>query len=677
MYRRGKRISVFCLFLAASSFLSAQSDSTNIDTVKTVKVGVDQAGVMFDANGASLKQILGQNEFKKAACCTLSESFELSNTVEISNSDGVSGIRQIEMMGLNGKYALMTRDNIPQLGGLATLNGMNNIPGPMVSDVRLAKGTGSVTLGYEGITGGIDYGLKTADNAPKWDLNAYQNNQGRSEINIIHSHKINAKFNHTTYVHGGKQFFATDMNHDMFADMPLTSRIYVGNQLNYQGKKTEGQFGMTFWNEQKSSGEVDHNNHNVLSELPNVFRFNQQESKFDAFGKFGIMLNEKSESSFGNILNFTVHQNNSLLNSLIQRNYAGKEYKLSYSGLYQTNLSKKLTLKSGISSMINQIDESLTDTIGTNIHQKFGEKQVGLFAELVVKLKKLSVVLGAREDYHNAYGYFFTPRIHSKYEFNKNNKLFIQAGMGRRTPYMLIENLPLFINNRTIQVDQYPGNLPYGLPQEVGFNAGLSYFKNFFFMNYPSTLTIDVFSTQFQNQTVVDRDYSLNQLIIASRNNGFAGNTQSIHLEWTIQPIRRLEVKFAYRYVKNLQFLNQEFQIAPFQSVHRGLIVVGYKTRNKWYFDAVSQINGPKRIAYFSKTESKYSPAFIIVNAQIRKAFENGFEFYIGAENLGNVKQADPILMLHSSQKHTFDAAYSWAPANGVNYYGGIRMVLN
>jgi outer membrane receptor for ferrienterochelin and colicins len=677
MYRRGKRISIICLFLLVSNFISAQSDSTRIDTVKTVNVGVEQAGVMFDANGASLKQILGQNELKKAACCTLSESFELSNTVEISNSDGVSGIRQIEMMGLNGKYALMTRDNIPQLGGLATLNGMNNIPGPMVSDVRLAKGTGSVTLGYEGITGGIDYGIKTADNAPKWDLNAYQNNQGRSEINIIHSHKINAKLNHTTYVHGGKQFFATDMNHDMFADMPLTSRIYVGNQLNYQGKKTEGQFGITFWNEQKQSGEVSHTDHTILSELPNVFRFNQHESKFDIFGKFGIMLNEKSESSFGNILNFTVHQNNSLLNSLIQRNYSGKEFKLSYSGLYQTNLSTKLTLKSGISSMINQIDESLIDTIGTNILQKFGEKQVGIFAELVLKLKKLSVVLGARQDYHNLYGYFFTPRVHSKYEFNKNNKLFIQAGMGRRTPYMLIENLPMFINNRTIKLDQHPGNLPYGLPQEVGFNAGLSYFKNFFFMNYPSTLTVDVFSTQFQNQTVVDRDYSLNQITIASRNNGFAGNTNSIHLEWTTHPIRRMEVKFAYRYVKNLQFLNQEFQIAPFQSVHRGLVVVGYKTRNKWYFDAVSQINGPKRIAYFSKTESKYSPSFIIVNAQIRKSFENGFEFYIGAENLGNVKQADPILMLHSSQKHTFDAAYSWAPANGVNYYGGIRMVLN
>ena len=83
MYRRGKRIGFICFILLVSNILSAQSDSTHIDTVKTVNVGVDQAGVMFDANGASLKQILGQNEFKKAACCTLSEIIKNSKTILI------------------------------------------------------------------------------------------------------------------------------------------------------------------------------------------------------------------------------------------------------------------------------------------------------------------------------------------------------------------------------------------------------------------------------------------------------------------------------------------------------------------------------------------------------------------------------------------------------------------
>ena len=284
--------------------------------------------------------------------------------------------------------------------------------------------------------------------------------------------------------------------------------------------------------------------------------------------------------------------------------------------------------------------------------------------------------MGLREDYHNAYGFFFTPRMHSKIEFNKNNKLFLQAGLGRRTSYALIENLPLFISNKEILISTNNPALPYGLAQEQGFNLGISYLKNFFFLNYPSTLTVDVFSTRFMQQTVIDRDVSLQQTLIQSYGGQFAGTTNSIHAEWTIHPIRRMEVKLAYRYAKNLQWLNNKFQISPFQSVHRGLLVIGYKTRNKWHFDGVAQINGPKRIAYFSETENKYSPSFVIANFQIRKAYDNSFEFYVGIENIGNVKQADPILSIKNSQGEIFDAANSWAPANGINFYTGIRFSI-
>jgi len=285
MQRSRKRLAVTLFLLFFTSSLFSQSDSSKIDTIKTVNVGIEQAGVIYDANGAIMKHVMTQNEFKKAACCTLSESFELSNTVEISNADGVSGIRQIEMMGLNGKYALLTRDNIPQMGSLALLNGLNNIPGPMVSDVRLAKGIGSVTLGYEGITGGIDYGLKTNENGPKLELNAYQNNQGRTEFNLFHKKSFKNNVHHFSYLHLGSQYITTDMNMDMYADMPLTNRIFAGNHLSFHKKKIEGQFGVSFWNEQKKNGQVSHTNTSELSKLPNTFKFNQNESKLDVFGK--------------------------------------------------------------------------------------------------------------------------------------------------------------------------------------------------------------------------------------------------------------------------------------------------------------------------------------------------------------------------------------------------------
>ena len=182
------------------------------------------------------------------------------------------------------------------------------------------------------------------------------------------------------------------MNMDMYADMPLTNRIFAGNHLSFHKKKIEGQFGITFWNEQKKNGAVSHTNSSELSELPNAFRFNQNEKKLDVSGKIGFILNEKKESSLGNIINLSAHQNHTLLNSLIQRNYEGQELKFSYSGLYQTNLNKQLTIKSGISTMINQITERLFDSIGTIISSNLAERQIGAFSEFVYKKNKIQKI---------------------------------------------------------------------------------------------------------------------------------------------------------------------------------------------------------------------------------------------------------------------------------------------
>jgi len=48
----------------------------------------------------------------------------------------------------------------------------------------VAKGAGSVTNGYESITGGIDIALKL-EKAPHLFVNGYYNNQSRNEQNIV------------------------------------------------------------------------------------------------------------------------------------------------------------------------------------------------------------------------------------------------------------------------------------------------------------------------------------------------------------------------------------------------------------------------------------------------------------------------------------------------------------
>lgn len=652
---------------------------SQIDTIKAVEIREEQRGTQHDLTGGRLTTTLTENEFKKAACCTLSESFELSNTVEVSNKDGVSGIRQIEMLGLSGKYVLMTRNNMPILNGISQLNGLSNIPGAFVSSVNIAKGNGSATLGYEGLTGGIDYDLKSNTKTPRLFVNGYQNNQGRTEANVLIRKDINEKLRNYTYLHGGKQWITTDMNQDGFSDMPMTDRVFLGNQTHFQTKHTEGVIGFSAWEDSKIGGATYEVGGNSLSTDPSKFFYRSNENRLDVFAKLGI-IPEEGETTFGNILNLSWHQMDYGLNSLIGRTYGADEFRINYSGLMQSEITETWGIKTGVSFLATKLSEQFQSKSQPSNTQAYNgnidEIQYGAFFESVYATEELKVVLGTRIDHNNYYGWFFTPRAHIKYDFNKNNNLFLQGGYGRRQSYLIAENIPMLINQREIKAPFFEGNnqTPYGFTQERGWNYGLSYLYKFMFLGYPSNLSIDIFRNQFDKRIVVDQEnpFELNFVQLEGAEAGFS---ESIHAEWSFVPLMRLELRMAYRYVNNIMKLGNDMKMAPQVSRHRALTTITYRTRNKWYFDLVGSVNGPKRLFSLPGAEIKEfeSPVFALFNAQIRKSLNSGWEFYLGIENIGNFRQLDPIFYTSNA----IDASYSWGPSNGRLTYIGFRYELN
>ena len=678
---------VRCIFLSGLLIVGSPLWS-QIDTIKTVEITTEESSKKFDTDGARLTTTLTENEFKKAACCTLSESFELSNTVEVSNKDGISGIRQVEMLGLSGKYVLMTRNNMPILNGIAQLNGLSNIPGAFVANVNIAKGNGSTTLGYEGLTGGIDYDLKSSAKDPRLFFNAYQNNQGRSEVNLMLKKDINRNLRNFTYLHGGTQWMTTDMNRDGYTDMPITDRIYLGNQTHFQTKNTEGMVGLTYWEDGKIGGATNEIGGNELTTNPSNFMFRSKESRLDVFAKLGMIPTE-GETTFGNIFNFSRHRMNYNLNSLINRTYNADELRFNYSGLMQTELTETWGLKTGVSFLATQLDETfnslsfVTPMKPPSYQGQINELQFGAFGEAVYATDELKMVLGARLDHHNYHGWFATPRAHLKWDLDRNNSLFIQGGYGRRQAYIIAENLLYMINNRLVNGNflnrSEPMTLPYGFNQERGWNYGVSYLKRLMFLGYPSSISIDVFRNQFDSRIVMDQEKS-SEVTFVQLTGADAGYSESIHTEWSFMPAMRFEVRLAYRYVNNVQKLGGEMQLKPLLSQHRGLATLTYKTRNKWYFDLVGSVNGPKRL--FERPQIRpgpvdqplKTPTYALFNVQVRKSWNSGLELYLGAENIGNFRQMDPIFTYPWGG--AIDASYSWGPANGRLFYLGVRYEL-
>ena len=629
--------------------------------------------------GVQTVEVLGKDEFKKAACCNLSESFETNASVEVSNADGISGIRQVEMLGLAGKYVQMNRDNVPLIRGLAQVNGLNQVPGPFVSRVLIAKGAGSVMNGPEGLTGSINYAFRTDRNEPPWFFNVYAGNMGRFEANAMHRVEVSPRSWYTGFVHGSAQTGTPDMNHDGFSDVPAGRKFLFGNHFQMQKEKYEMQAGLNLVSDRREAGQIVRRLHHPYTQLPYVFA--QNDRKAEGFVKLGIFLNEETESSIGNIAAFQLQDLDADFGD--SNLYRGQQRSFMYNFFFQREMRGEDVFRAGMNMQYDAVLEYLGPNdarIDLLPHQR-QEWVAGPFAEYTLKQEKFSAVAGIRADWNNIYGAYLTPRLHLRYDLNEDNLLRFQAGYGRRTAWVLAENLPLFISKRRVEWQQQPftgiHGKAYGFDQEKAANFGFSYTRFFKMFLRKATLHLDYFETRFDNQVLADRDIAPDLLLFHQRSGGVARTAQA---EWILQPARRIDLKLAYRWVESLQPLMRGMLLQPQQSPHRIVIVNDVATRSKWHLNNTFQVNSPRRIPGTSENPAQfrrpeYSPWFVVWNAQIRKEWK-GWDWYIGGENLLSAGDRFPVVSPDNPYSRYFDASLVWGPVMGANFYAGVKLSI-
>ena len=79
------------------------------------------------------------------------------------------------MLGLSGKYSLISQEQMPGIRGLAIPFGMLYTPGSWIESIQISKGAGSVLQGYESMTGQINVELKKPIGLERFQLNGYFN----------------------------------------------------------------------------------------------------------------------------------------------------------------------------------------------------------------------------------------------------------------------------------------------------------------------------------------------------------------------------------------------------------------------------------------------------------------------------------------------------------------------
>ncbi|MFN3315502.1 MAG: TonB-dependent receptor domain-containing protein [Raineya sp.] len=637
--------------------ITLSEDTQSIETIE-----VRAASSFKDKESVQMSEFISRKELTKAACCNLSESFETNASIDVSYQDAVTGTKQIKMLGLDGTNTLITTENLPFLRGLASTYGLNFIPGTWINSIDVAKGAGSVVNGYESMAGQINVELLKPEMEEKILLNAYLNHFGRMEGNWASRHKINEKWSGNILAHASTLRNKVDRNQDNFLDLPLYTQYNAMLRLKRSSEKMMNQFGVKFLHDNREAGNLSFfENPNNLFAYGTATRANRGEF----FSKNAILYPQKPYQGLGLATSAIWHEQ---IGFLGQNNYKGEQKTLYNNLIYQNIIGNtQNTYKIGISHTLDVYEEIFKDSTFSR-----RENILGVFSEYTYIGKKFNLVLGNRLDRHNLFGWIYTPRLHSKYNFNENTMLRFSVGRGFRVPNPIAENWGFLVNNRNIIVAQ-------ALKPEISWNYGLSLQKEFPFFSKKATLTADFFRTHFQNQLVVDMDRDATELHFNNlQGQSFANSFQT---ELTFNPFAGFDAKLAYKFYDVKTTLVGILQERPFVSRHRFFINASYETRRSGFqFDATLKWNGKQRLPVshnpLEAQETLYSPAFATLNAQVSKKFSRKFEAYIGGENITNVRQLNPIIAADNPQSIHFDASMIWGPIVGVMVYSGVRVKL-
>jgi outer membrane receptor for ferrienterochelin and colicins len=672
------------------NYLGYKTDTININSLEPIQHFLTQEGELDEVTLRSKRKAtqkylfsttnvftVNSDELLKAACCNLAESFETNPSIDVSFSDALTGTRQIQMLGLKSPYLLITEENIPSVRGASQVFGLTFTPGTWVESIQITKGAGSVVNGFESISGQINAELVKPFSDNKFFINAYSSLNGRLELNAHFNERISEKWQTGLYIHGNYRGEKFDRNKDNFLDAPLANQINVMNRWQFiDAEKGWVSFiNVRFLNDEKQTGEINFNP-TLDKGTANAWGSEIDTKRFESSAKLGYVFPELPFQSIGFQMAYSNHQQDSYFGL----NVYDIEHESVYSNIIFNSIigDTRNKFKTGINLTYDKFEELVNIAGFSRKENSFG----AFFEYAFDNLDNFSLTAGLRVDTHNLLGTFVTPRLHLRYVPWENGVFRASAGRGKRSANIFAENQQLFASSRQIKVDDVGGNI-YGLNPEIAWNYGVSYMQKFNLFDEKGDITFDFYQTDFKNQVIVDWEnpqeisfYDLDGKSIAN----------SFQVEVNYSLAKNLNLRTAYKYFD----ITTDFKVGnlqkPIQPKNRFFANISYETDlqekdAQWKLDITFNNIGKQRLPNTTPNPvqyqlAAYSDPYQLVNSQVTKVFSNKFEVYVGAENLTNVQQKNPILASDAPFGVNFDSTIVYQPVFGRAMYAGLRFKI-
>ncbi len=449
--------------------------------------------------------------------------------MDIGYSDAVSGSKEIQMLGLAGKYCQILVDNQPIIRMLTSIYGLNYIPGPWLSEINISKGSSSVLQGYEGITGQINVGIKKPESSEKFFFEYFTNDYLKQEVNLNTSFKINKNLSTIALLHGSLVKNSVDRNDDSFLDVPMSELFIASNRYYYNnGKRIRGRFGVDALFENRQGGQTEFVSKN---ETPGLYGVTIQSKRFSFFENTGVAINPDRNSSFAINSNIVFHEQNSAFGN---STYNANQLSTNITALFISDvINENHKISGGLNFVSDRFEEELSDTLMNQ-----NEMISGAFTEYTFNNKNnLTIISGLRFNYDFNYGLYFIPRMHIRYAMSDNSAFRLSVGRGVRTAHVIPEHISLMATSRALIFIN-------DLKPETAWNIGGSFMQSFYFSeNRKLDIHADFYHTTFQNRVILDMDSDPSKAIFSNLNGKSYSN--SFQTNVTIHPYKKV-MKFLW-----------------------------------------------------------------------------------------------------------------------------------
>ncbi len=665
-----KKFIIICLLATASVVQAQHTDTVNRSrTLEEVSVGARRSEGVSRLGGAVNGTSIGQDELFRAACCNLGESFVANPSVDVNYNDAAVGARQIKLLGLSGQYVQMLVENLPMGGGPATPYLLGYVPGAWMKSIQVSKGTSSVKQGYQSITGQIDVEYLKPDVEPGLTLNLYGDSRLKAEGNLVGNLHLNPYLSTEILAHYEHDFAHHDQDGNLWHDSPAVRQLNLSNRWKYMHGRYIMHAGISFIDESREGGQL-------IKDIDVPFRALVDNRRLEVYMKHAVLFDRQHNTNIALIANFSHHRLDGAFGNtdhpeaaaFPMRDYSDNFSALSSQLMLEHEFSDIHSLSAGLSLNGERMDGRLS-TLNTPLATQ--EVTPGLYAQYTfTPSHHFTAMAGLRADHSSLFGAFVTPRLHLKWMVNDWVTFRGSAGKGYRTTYSLAEHHYILASGRTLALPAEP-------IQEVAWNTGLSWAFIIPAGERNVLVNAEVYHTEFQHQAVVDYDSDPATVAIADLAGRSFSSTFQIDASYDI--VEELNVMAAFRYNYVRCTYGGELLEKPLQSRYKGLLTVSWKPMMAlWQVDVTLQFNGPGRLPRYIDADGtlvsgREFPAYPQLNLQVTREFRH-FSLYVGAENITNYRQPDPVVNAADPWSPTFDPTLVWGPVHGIMAYAGLRM---